>query len=133
MVLPVEGLTTPRQPTILQNIGQSQRSLVNANITNEPDTVIGQTNTVFSLQLARAFELLQAIYDSRNINAASGKALDDLVSILNIIRQGTFPTRGEQYFTANRNNTTIPANSEVRSIVTNQRYFTPNSSYNHRK
>ena len=125
MVLPVAGLTTPRQPIILENIGQSQRSLVDPNITNTPDTVIGQTNTVFSLQLARAFELLQAIYDSRNINAASGKALDDLVSILNIIRQGTFPTRGEQYFTASRNNTVIPTNSEVRSIVTNQRYFLP--------
>lgn len=107
MALTTQGLTVETFQEVLDAIITSLQEEVSPSIEVGDDTALGQANQIFATQISLANELIQDIYDQRDINKAEGKALDDNVSWLGITRQAESATAGEQLFTGDDNTTVV--------------------------
>lgn len=121
MALTTQGLTVETFQEVLDAIITSLQEEVSPSIEVGDDTALGQANQIFATQIALANELIQDIYDQRDINKAEGKALDDNVSWLGITRQAESATAGEQLFTGD-DNTTIVLGSLIGNDSTGDLY-----------
>lgn len=121
MALTIDGLTVPTFQEVISEIITQEQTNVSPSINVSDDTALGQLNQIFAAQIATTNQLLQDIYDQRNIFAAEGKALDDNVSWLGVFRQGAAATSGEAYFTG-IDGTVISGGSLVQNDSTKEAY-----------
>jgi uncharacterized phage protein gp47/JayE len=121
MALETTGLTVATFETILDEIILEQQQNISSAIDVSDNTALGHLNKIFANQLASNAALLQDIYDQRDITAAEGKALDDLVTLIGLSRQAAQATSGETTFTGFQG-INIPAGTTLRNQYTQDTY-----------
>src|SRR5690554_3049674 len=99
-----------------QEIVSDQRSkaieLFGAGVDTSVNSILGQLSQLTSLELALLWEGLEDVNNAFNPNAATGKSLDDLASLVGVYRLDAEPTQGSMEFTG-RNGTLVPAGTQV--------------------
>lgn len=86
----------------------------------EADGKYGQLAGLWLKKLSDAWDSAQDVYTSRNINQASGAALDDLLAELNVTRIDASSTTISNVLLWGDNATTIPAGSKARISASKQ-------------
>lgn len=123
MALTEEGLVIERQPEILENIAENERTNIHPEIVTTNETIVGQQNIIVSTQLADIQALLEAVNDNFNIAKASGTNLDDLALLRNKTRLAATKTAGSADFTGT-NGAFISLDSIVENPLSGDRYVT---------
>lgn len=123
MPLTPEGLVVPRYPEIVENNKELFRKLIDANIDTSDDTLLGELIQAISEREDLLYKLQELVYDGRNLNSATDKALDDIGLLKGIQREAASPTSGYQIFTGDLN-TVIPTGTVVGNTDTLDRYET---------
>lgn len=112
------GFSIKRQPEIIQEIVEDQRSLIDPDIDTRDDELLGQLNTIISSAVADQWELAQGVNDNGNVLKAEGKNLDDHGALTATFRQaGSFSTTTSQLFVAEEAST-IPAGRYLQNPTT---------------
>lgn len=86
------GLTIKRLPDILAELEDALRLQFGSDLDLTENSLFGILNTIYGASVAGNWELAQAIYNAFNIDTATGKQLDDLAALLNLVRLQ--PTKG---------------------------------------
>lgn len=122
-----QGLVIKRLPEIISEL-QSEAQQIFADLVPPGDkvdtsetTTIGRLIGLVAPSHADLWEAVQQVHDSFNPNAASGYALDNIVTLSGINRLGAEPTRASCIFEGN-NNVLINLSAKVSSSTT-QRIF----------
>lgn len=86
------GFRLKRIEDILLEIYDALDTALGEPVDREPDSFTGQLVGVFAEREALLWELLEAIYFSQYPNSATGIALDNVLSIIGLTRQGATPS-----------------------------------------
>lgn len=104
-----------------QEIVSDQRSkaieLFGAGVDTSVNSILGQISQLTALEMALLWEGLDDVNNAFNPNAATGKSLDDLASLVGVYRLDAEPTQGSMEFTG-RNGTIVPAGTQVSNTDT---------------
>lgn len=106
------GFAIKRYTEILTDKRAKAQELFGTGVDTSVNSIFGQTVQLSAIELATLWEELQNVYDSFNPNAAQGKSLDDLCSLVGIYRYDSAATQGFVEFTGS-NGTSIPVNTQV--------------------
>lgn len=120
-----QGLVLPRAIDLLDQIRteyEVQAGLVGA-VDWSPDTVLGVLSAVVAEQGGTVVELLQAIYDSRDSNNATGVQADAIASLAGVFRRSATRSTNTASLTGTAG-TVVPAGSVVEYLDDNSRFET---------
>lgn len=123
--LDANGLTIKRLPEVLEDIETSEKSLINPDISTDPDTLLGQLNNIISASVADLWALAESINDNFNIDKAEGKNLDDLAALRKVTRISASKTNTDRQQFVGTDGTLIPAGSLFANPVTGDRFKNP--------
>ena len=123
MTLPASGLVVDTKEQVLDSVIQRQQQDVSPNIEVDDDTGLGQVNQIICTHISLTNQLVQDVYDARNILVAEGKALDDTTAWMGVYRQRATATNGEQYFTG-VDGTVVPPGAYVKNTFNGNTYRT---------
>lgn len=126
MALTNNGLEIKRLPEIVDLVETLHQQRIDPNITFRDDEFLGQINLIISEQISRVWSLAEVVHDGLNINAAEGKALDDLAGWRGIYRLDSTKTGGSQLFRGTPG-TVVSAGTLISSAITNHQYSTLNT------
>jgi len=82
------GLTILRLPEVVENIQAAERVNIDPDINTQDDELLGQLNNIIAAAISEQWALAQAVNDNFNPLVAEGKNLDDIASIIGIVRIG---------------------------------------------
>lgn len=106
------GFSIKRYADILVDKRAKAQELWGSGVDTSVNSLLGQTVQLSAIELATLWEELQNVHDSFNPNAAQGKSLDDLCSLVGVYRYDDEATQGVVEFTGN-NGAVIPASTQV--------------------
>ena len=98
---------------IQQEINVALVSLFGAEINLDSESVFGQLKDIFAEREALLWELAEAVYNSQYPNSASNAALDDVVTITGITRDGATFSKIERQIFRGTATTVIPIGTQV--------------------
>ena len=114
------GFTRTRLDERLLQLIAAMRAIFGEDLDLDPDTIDGQTIGIFSESISDTDQLIEDVYHGFNPQTATGTALSRIVQFNSIKRiSGAFSTVILRCI--GTEGTLIPANSLVRSEVTNTR------------
>lgn len=113
MTLDATGLSIPSQADIEEAIKADIRSAIGPQVQLDGDSVTGRIITIFSAQLAQAYEQLLNQYDSTSPDRATGTQLDLVSALVLVTRDPGVPSFTGLTFTG-APTTIIPAGSIYR-------------------
>lgn len=126
------GLVIKRLPEITTSLQDAARQIFADLVPPGDEVDVGPTTTIGRLiglitpSHADLWEALQQVHDSFNPNAASGYALDNIVTLSGITRYGVEPTRASCLFEGN-NNVLIGLNVKVSSSISRRIFSLANT------
>ncbi len=80
------GLVIPRQVDLVTDIVTEEKLKIHPQINTDPDTLLGQLNTVLSDSLSTAYEHLQYANSQLKVNEAEGKGLEEIGLVKGVSR-----------------------------------------------
>jgi uncharacterized phage protein gp47/JayE len=89
-----KGYEVRRFRDILEEIRSGLEAGLGTPISSDPDNVLGITNSIFTNEVARVENNIQALVQNISIFTAEGRFLDELVRYLGITRRGAQPANG---------------------------------------
>ena len=98
MPITSEGLVIRRFPEVESDIQTSLTTNLNTSLVFDSDTLLGQLVSIIGAEIADKEALIQAVYDSFDIQKAEGEALDRLVALIGLTRLEAAKTSGTQTF-----------------------------------
>lgn len=123
MAVTEDGIIIERFPTVLGNIEESQRELIDPNIINRDDQILSDINVILAEQIAKANEFIEAVRDSWDIARAEGLSLDNLLFLKKVFRIPASKSFTNNQIFVGANGTNIPAGRRVRSSTTQKEYI----------
>lgn len=123
MAITEQGLTIRRFPEVEEDIQDSLLENLNTSLVFDSDTLIGQLIAIIGAEIADEEALIQAVYDSFDIDKAEGAALERLVALIGLARLSAATTTGDQEFVGS-DGTLIPAGSLVSNPSTQDQFET---------
>lgn len=97
------GLTIPTYQEIVGDNGRAISKSLGVDLDLSPDSPIGAMNRTFGLTTYNLYQLLQAVYNARDISKATGTQLDNLGTYLGVTRLPAQPAVGFFSVFAQRN------------------------------
>lgn len=85
------------------------------------NSILGQIVQLSAIEMTELWQGLQDVYDAFNVNAATGKSLDDLCSLVGVYRVDASATSGTMEFTGD-NGTSISAGTVVSNPDTGDQF-----------
>ena len=93
------GLTIKRLPEIIEDIEESERTLIDPEVSTSDNTILGILNNIWAAPIADLWALTQTINDNYNASAAEGNNLEDLaLLVLNDGRQPGITSKVDSQF-----------------------------------
>ena len=117
------GFEIKRYDDIITDQRAVAQDLFGAGVDTSVNTLLGQILQLSALELATLWEELQNVYDAFNPNAAQGKSLDDLCSLVGVYRFDAQATEGFIEFTGD-NGSLVPVGSQVSNPSTGDQFNT---------
>lgn len=121
--LTTEGFNAARFSEVRAAIIETLQDVLGQNIQTDDKSVIGVLSSIFGEREADAWNTAEELYASAYLGSSTGQALDDLVALAGIPRQGATFSVAELTLIGD-NGTTVPAGSVVRDPVTLTRWIT---------
>lgn len=112
------GLTIKRLPDIISELESALKLQYGNDVDLTENSLLGILNTIYAASVAENWELAQALYNAFNIDTATGKQLDDLVSLLNITRLLPTKSFGELQLFGN-SGSVIPSGTQFSDTLGN--------------
>ena len=111
------NIAIPDFSEILEKVKASLISAFGNDINFDPSTPTGQFANNLAADFLELYQLIQAAYNSSRIETAQGKYLDDLASLLNIIRKLGERSVCQACVLTGDNDTLIPAGSKAKTTT----------------
>jgi uncharacterized phage protein gp47/JayE len=118
-----QGFDIKRYDDVIGDMRDRAEELFGSGIDTSVNSLLGQIAQLSAVEMAIIWEEMQKVYDSFNPNAAAGKSLDDLASLVGVFRLGATSTSGYIEFKAD-NGTTVPRFTQVQQKDTKDLYQT---------
>jgi uncharacterized phage protein gp47/JayE len=119
-----EGLLVKRLPEVLDSITESERINISSDINTQDNELLGQLNTIISSQVAELWSLLQAVNDNFNPLKAEGRNLDDMASIIGIVRKTATKSHTSTQLFTGKAEVNIEPGIILQNPVTKDRFIT---------
>ena len=123
------GLLIRRFPEIQSAIELAIQQQTATSLSFDPDLILGHIVSILSAEFTVFEQALQALYDAKDRDKASGTALDALLYLVGLTRIGQSKTSGDLKFTT-ENDTTIPIGYISENPSTRDRYVTTEAHFN---
>jgi uncharacterized phage protein gp47/JayE len=117
------GFEVKRYSEVVSDQRSKAVELFGAGVDTSVNSILGQISQLSALELATLWEGLQDVHDAFNPNAAYGKSLDDLCSLVGVYRLDAEPTQGFIEFTG-RNGVIVPEGTQVSNQDTGDTFST---------
>lgn len=122
MPLTSTGLTVRRQPDVLSDLENDQRTLISSDIDTRDDELFGQINSIVSLLASNVEQTIQAGWDNLDLDTAEGVWLDKKGRDKGLIRlQDSYSFTYYQKFEGD-NGAVVPAGTVIRNSSTKDEY-----------
>ena len=123
MAITETGLEIRRFPEVEKDIQDELTDNLSTALVFDTDTLLGQLVSVIGAEIADEEALIQAVYDSFDIDKAEGVSLDRLVALIGVTRLSAAFTTGIQQFNGS-DGTTVQAGSILSNPSSNAEFET---------
>lgn len=118
-----QGFEIKRYADILSDQRLKAQEMFGVGVDVSVNSILGQVVQLSALELATLWEELQNVHDAFNPNAAQGKSLDDLCSLVGVYRESESKTNGYIEFTGS-NGIVVPSGTQVSNPDTRDAFVT---------